>query len=211
MGNFSGKEVLTSRVSRVQDEFLDKKFSVRELVFVIVAALCLTPLVSPPLALLLGLVAAQTIGHPYRHLNHKMTSTLLKASVVGLGFGMNVQTALRAGSEGFVFTVASIAGTLLLGTLVGMLFKIEKKTSLLISSGTAICGGSAIAAIAPVIDAKEQQISVALGVVFVLKSASFDRSKSRWNVPNSRSNMANSPSLVKTPLARLDHVRASPS
>jgi uncharacterized integral membrane protein (TIGR00698 family) len=90
--------------------------------------------------------------------------------VVGLGFGMNVHSALQAGKEGILFTVASITGTLLFGTLMGRWLNIEKKTSFLISSGTAICGGSAIAAISPVIKAEEKQISVALGCVFILNS-----------------------------------------
>lgn len=170
MRTIAEKKIGSSCFGRMQCDILDRKFSVRELVFLVAGALCLTPWISPPLALLLGVVAAQTIGHPFRHLNHKLTGMLLKVSVVGLGFGMNVHTALRAGQEGFVFTITSIAGTLLTGILLGRLFKIEKKTSLLISAGTAICGGSAIAAIAPVIDAEEQQISVALGVVFVLNS-----------------------------------------
>lgn len=162
--------MLTSGAVKMHEIILDKQLSIRELVFLIMGALCLTPWISAPVALVLGVVAAQTIGHPYRHINNKLTGTLLKASVIGLGFGMNVQSALKAGQEGFVFSVVSIAGTLLLGLLLGKMFRIEKKTSILISSGTAICGGSAIAAVAPVMEAKEQQISIALGVVFVLNS-----------------------------------------
>jgi uncharacterized integral membrane protein (TIGR00698 family) len=91
-------------------------------------------------------------------------------SVVGLGFGMNVHSAMQAGKEGVLFTIASIAGTLLFGYLIGKWLYIDKKTSYLISAGTAICGGSAIAAISPVIKAEEKQISVALGCVFILNS-----------------------------------------
>jgi len=120
--------------------------------------------------LLIGFAIAQFSGHPFLHLNHKATSFLLKVSVVGLGFGMNVQNALQAGKEGLLFTVASICGTLVFGLLLGKLLKIEKKTSHLISTGTAICGGSAIAAISPLIKADEKQISVALGTVFILNS-----------------------------------------
>jgi uncharacterized integral membrane protein (TIGR00698 family) len=115
-------------------------------------------------------LVAQLIGHPYLHLNHKATQLLLQMSVVGLGFGMNVHTALQAGKEGVLFTIASISTTLLFGYLLGKWLKIERKTSHLISSGTAICGGSAIAAISPVIRAEEKQISVALGCVFILNS-----------------------------------------
>ena len=139
-------------------------------IFIICVVFCLTPIASPALALLAGLVIAQLIGHPYLHLNHKATHLLLQLSVVGLGFGMNVHSALHAGKQGVLFTVASITATLILGYFTGKWLNIEKKTSFLISSGTAICGGSAIAAISPVIKAEEKQISVALGCVFVLNS-----------------------------------------
>ncbi|AKD04071.1 putative sulfate exporter family transporter [Pontibacter korlensis] len=144
--------------------------STRQFIFLLLLLLCLTPLVGPPLALLLGFVMAQTIGHPFLKLNHKATHWLLQTSVVGLGFGMNAHSALQAGREGVLLTIASIAGTLALGALLGRWLHIERKTSQLISSGTAICGGSAIAAMSPVIRAGEQQISVALGVVFILNS-----------------------------------------
>ncbi len=149
---------------------LDKNITTREIIFVVALIFCLTSLVSPPVALLIGFAIAQFIGHPFLHLNHKATSFLLKVSVVGLGFGMNVQSAAEAGKEGFLFTVASITGTLALGLLLGRFLKIEKKTSHLISCGTAICGGSAIAAISPLIKAEEKQMSVALGTVFILNS-----------------------------------------
>jgi uncharacterized integral membrane protein (TIGR00698 family) len=149
---------------------LDRSVSTRELIFIGALILCLTPVVSPPVALLIGFAIAQFIGHPFLHLNHKATSFLLKVSVVGLGFGMNVQSAVHAGKEGILFTVASIIGTLGFGLLLGRFLKIEKKTSHLISCGTAICGGSAIAAISPLIQAGEKQISVALGTIFILNS-----------------------------------------
>jgi len=142
----------------------------RKTVFIICIVLCLTPFISPAIALLMGLVIAQFTGHPYLHLNHKATHLLLQFSVVGLGFGMNVHTAMQAGKEGVLFTIASITGTLVFGYLMGKWLNIEKKTSYLISAGTAICGGSAIAAISPVIMAEEKQISVALGCVFILNS-----------------------------------------
>jgi len=148
----------------------DRHEGARQLLFAVAILLCLTPWVTPPVALVLGLVVALFIGHPFLHLNHKATHVLLQVSVVGLGFGMNAATALKAGREGFFFTVVSILGTLTVGLLMGRFFKIEKKTSLLISGGTAICGGSAIAALSPVIRAEERQVSVALGVVFILNS-----------------------------------------
>lgn len=144
--------------------------SVRKVIFILCVVLCLTPFISPAIALLLGLIIAQVLGHPYLHLNHKATHLLLQTSVVGLGFGMNVHSAMQAGKEGVLFTVASITSTLVFGFLIGKWLKIEKKTSYLISNGTAICGGSAIAAISPVIKAEEKQISVALGCVFILNS-----------------------------------------
>jgi uncharacterized integral membrane protein (TIGR00698 family) len=160
--------------------FLDKslartKFSragitTRELIFLLALVFCFSPLISPPVALLLGLVIAQFVGHPYLHLNHKATHILLQAAVVGLGFNMNVTTALHAGKDGLLLTVASIFGTLITGIVIGRIFRINNKTAYLIAAGTAICGGSAIAAISPVIKAEEKQISVALGTIFVLNA-----------------------------------------
>jgi uncharacterized integral membrane protein (TIGR00698 family) len=142
----------------------------RQIIFFALLVICLFPIISPAIALLLGLILANSTGHPFLHLNQKATNILLQLSVVGLGFGMNVHSALTAGKEGFIFTVGSIITTIVLGTVLGKWFKIEKKTSHLISCGTAICGGSAIAAIAPVIQSNEKQTSVALGVVFILNS-----------------------------------------
>ena len=144
--------------------------TLQQIIFVLLLLLCLFPIISPPIALLLGLVVANLSGHPFLHLNHKATNILLQVSVVGLGFGMNVHSAVAAGKEGFFFTVGSIIVTIFFGTLLGKWFKIQKKTSHLISCGTAICGGSAIAAIAPVIQSDEKQTSVALGVIFILNS-----------------------------------------
>lgn len=152
------------------EKILDRHVTTRALIFGAALVVCLTPWISPPAALLLGLVIALFIGHPFLHLNHKATHILLQLCVVGLGFGMNAGSALKVGKEGILFTVASITGTLFFGLLLGRIFRIEKKTSTLIACGTAICGGSAIAAISPVIKAEEKQISVALGTVFLLNS-----------------------------------------
>jgi uncharacterized membrane protein YadS len=149
---------------------LDRHIAIRQTIFAVAVLLCLTPLVTPPLALLLGLIIALFVGHPFLQLNHKATQILLQVSVVGLGFGMNAASALRAGKEGFLFTVVSITGTLTAGLLLGWWMKVDKKTSVLISGGTAICGGSAIAALSPVIGAGERQVSVAMGAVFILNS-----------------------------------------
>ncbi len=149
---------------------LDRSITTREVIFLLAVVFCLSPLITPPIALLMGLVIAQFIGHPYLHLNHKATHILLQVSVVGLGFGMNVTSAMKAGKEGILFTIVSIIGTLVIGLFMGKFLKIEKKTAYLISAGTAICGGSAIAAISPIIKAEEKQISVALGTIFILNS-----------------------------------------
>ncbi|MCW3073152.1 MAG: putative sulfate exporter family transporter [Flaviaesturariibacter sp.] len=142
----------------------------RQVLFIVLVLLCLSRLISPPIALLVGLIVAQTIGHPYLQHNKKATQILLQVSVVGLGFGMNIHAALAASSQGILFTMVSIAGTLVFGYLLSKLLKIDRKTSHLISCGTAICGGSAIAAVAPIIQAKEEQVSVALGTVFILNA-----------------------------------------
>ena len=143
---------------------------IRKTIFLIAAIASLTPFVEPPLALFLGIVLAQLIGHPYEKYNHKATGLLLKISVVGLGFGMNAVEAAQAGKQGILFTVASISLTFLIGLAAGKVMAVNKKTAILISTGTAICGGSAVAAVAPVIGAKENEISVSLATVFILNS-----------------------------------------
>ncbi len=125
---------------------------------------------NPPLALLLGFIIAQTTGNPFEKESHKATNWLLKSSIVLLGFGMNLHQAFEAGKTGFLFTIFSIIITLLAGWLLGRKLGVDKKTSYLISSGTAICGGSAIAAVSPVVQADEKQMSVSLGTVFILNS-----------------------------------------
>jgi uncharacterized integral membrane protein (TIGR00698 family) len=141
-----------------------------EVIFFFALLICVTPLISPPIALLMGLLLANVIRHPFLHRNHKVTCLLLKISVIGLGFGMNVHSTLATSKQGLSFIIVSILGTLILGALLGKWMKVEKKTSHLISCGTAICGGSAIAAISQVIKAEEKQISVALGTIFILNT-----------------------------------------
>lgn len=127
-------------------------------------------IISPPIALLLGVFIVNVFGNPFLEFNHKAITFLLQFSVVGLGFGMNTSSAISAGKEGFLLTVLSIFSTLIFGTLLGKWLKTDKKTSHLISCGTAICGGSAIAAISPTIKSNENQTSIALGVIFILNS-----------------------------------------
>jgi uncharacterized integral membrane protein (TIGR00698 family) len=138
--------------------------------FITVALLCVTPFISAPIALVLGFLMIQFVGNPYEETTKKLIHKLLQISVVGLGFGMNVNSALKAGKEGFIFTLVSIISVLVIGFLLTKILKIEKITGYLISAGTAICGGSAIAAIAPIVKAKPNQISVALAVIFTLNS-----------------------------------------
>lgn len=142
----------------------------RQILFIALIVFCLTPYGSAPLALALGLAVAFSLGSPFPQLNGRPTRLLLQASVVLLGFGMDLGTVYKAGKDGVLFTIATIFGTLALGYLLGRVLKVKQKTSALISSGTAICGGSAIAAVAPVIDADTDEISVSLGTVFVLNS-----------------------------------------
>jgi uncharacterized integral membrane protein (TIGR00698 family) len=125
---------------------------------------------SPPVALLVGVAFGLSFAHPYQTDSADLARFLLKASVVALGFGMNLHEVLRAGRSGFVYTLLSIAFALALGLLLGRIFRVQKTASYLITVGTAICGGSAIAAIAPIIEAGDQEIAVSMGTVFILNS-----------------------------------------
>ena len=131
---------------------------------------CLTPWASPPLALLAGLVFGAIAIHPYPAPSRRASKFLLQAAVVGLGFGMNLQEVIKAGKSGFVYTAISITFAMLLGTLLGKLMSVRPRSAFLISTGTAICGGSAIAAVGPITGATEDEMSVSLGTVFVLNS-----------------------------------------
>ena len=127
--------------------------------------------VTPPVALFLGLVFALTCGQAYPTFNKKVSKKLLQYSVIGLGFGMNLHASLASGKEGMLFTIVSVFGTLLIGMFIGCkLLKINRNTAYLISSGTAICGGSAIAAVGPIIKAKDSDMSMALATIFILNA-----------------------------------------
>lgn len=128
------------------------------------------PQISAPIALLLGLIFAFIFPNPYPKFNKKTSKYLLQVSVVCLGFNMNLHESLRSGSEGMLFTVVSVIGVMVLGVMVGYWMHINRKTAYLISSGTAICGGSAIAAVGPVLKANENEMAVSLGVIFILNS-----------------------------------------
>lgn len=146
---------------------MDKLF--RSLYYII-PVLCLFPFFSPPLALFCGILLAIFYKGETVYNSSKLTKYLLQASIVFMGFAMPLNEVIATGKNGFVITLVSVFVTLFIGIALGKLFKVEKNTSLLISGGTSICGGSAIAAIAPVLDAKSNQISFALAVIFILNA-----------------------------------------
>lgn len=128
------------------------------------------PVVTAPVALLAGLIFAFTCKNPYPKFNKKCSKYLLQVAVVCLGFGMNLQESLRSGADGMLFTVVSVVSVMSLGVILGYAMHLNHKTSYLISSGTAICGGSAIAAVGPVLRADENEMAVSLGVIFILNA-----------------------------------------
>ena len=126
--------------------------------------------VSPALALFAGIALALILGNPFPAFSRKSSKYLLQFAVVGLGFGMNIYESLEAGKEGILFTLVSVTGVMLVGCLVGRMMGLLPKLSYLISSGTAICGGSAIAAVAPVVKADDDETSMSLAVIFLLNA-----------------------------------------
>lgn len=146
------------------------KLTAKIIYILIIALIILIPQISAPIALLAGLIFAFTLPHPCPKFNKKTSKYLLQVAVVCLGFNMNLQESLKSGSEGMLFTVVSVVGVMGLGVLLGYWLNINRKTSYLISSGTAICGGSAIAAVGPVVKADENEMAVSLGVIFILNS-----------------------------------------
>jgi uncharacterized integral membrane protein (TIGR00698 family) len=143
---------------------------ISKLIFLFGLAAAASSYVSPPVALALGIAFGLSAVHPFASQSKRFSKLLLQAAVVGLGFRMDLQQVIRAGRSGFVYTLLGISFALLLGTGLGRLLKVQGKSSLLISTGTAICGGSAIAALGPIIEAGEEQMAVALATVFVLNS-----------------------------------------
>ena len=126
--------------------------------------------ITPAIALFIGLSYALVFNKPYPNFSKTASKYLLQTSVVGLGFGMNVTEALKSGGNGMLFTIASVVGVMIIGVVVGRMMHINRKTSYLISSGTAICGGSAIAAVGPTLKADEDEMAVSLGVIFILNA-----------------------------------------
>ncbi|UOU97956.1 YeiH family protein [Chryseobacterium daecheongense] len=144
--------------------------SVQKIIFIGFAVLCLTPFISSPIALALGFLMVIFVGNPFEKSLHSYIHLLLQISIVGLGFGLKLDEALQAGKTGFTLTIASIISVMVLGYFLGKIFKLNRPLSYLISVGTAICGGSAIAATSPIIKPDTKQISLALAIIFTLNS-----------------------------------------
>jgi uncharacterized integral membrane protein (TIGR00698 family) len=142
----------------------------RTALFFIGIILAAAGILSPPMALVAGLVFGLAFVHPMPKEGQSIAKFLLQASVVLLGFGMNLGEVIHAGRAGFMYTAIGLSFALILGLSLGKLMQVAPKASLLITCGTAICGGSAIAAVAPVADASEEDMAVALGTVFTLNA-----------------------------------------
>lgn len=147
-----------------------KKSQTSDYFFFFVALVCLLPFISSPVALILGFTLASLGIVPTQFNLAALTKKLLSYSIIGLGFGIHLDQAIEASKQGLGLIIASIFFTLLMGYALTKLLRIEQKTGHLIASGTAICGGSAIAAVAPAINARDDQTSLALATVFVLNS-----------------------------------------
>ena len=143
---------------------------VRAAVLGVGALFALTPLATPALALAAGLVLALAVGNPWSRLAGSLSSGLLKVAVVALGFGISLETLLNAGSSGIVYTVVLIVAVFAVGMQLGRWMAVDRSLTILISAGTSICGGSAIAAVGPAIGASREAMSVSLATVFVLNA-----------------------------------------
>src|SRR5690348_10685937 len=141
-----------------------------KIVFLLGLLVAASGFASPPLALTLGLLFGLMFSHPFATQARSWSRILLQASVVGLGFGMNLHEVMRAGRHGFFYTLLSISVAMVLGMALGYALNVPHKSGFLISTGTAICGGSAIAAVGPVMDASDEQMAVSLATIFVLNS-----------------------------------------
>ena len=144
--------------------------AVSKILFLAALAISASGLVSPPIALTAGILLGLGFHHPYPKFAREGARFLLQASVVALGFGMNLHEVVKAGRSGFVYTAVGICFALVVGLGIGKLLQVRGNASLLITSGTAICGGSAIAAIGPIVHANEEEMAVSLGTVFILNS-----------------------------------------
>ncbi|MBL0689375.1 MAG: putative sulfate exporter family transporter [Pseudoalteromonas sp.] len=136
--------------------------------FILSLALCMTSFIGAGSALVLGAIFAITLGNPFAELSQKASKVMLKLAVVGLGFAVDFNEVIEVGRSSLVLTIVSITAIIGLGEILTQVFKLNRNTGVLISFGTAICGGSAIAAMAPVIKARDHEVAVALGIVFLL-------------------------------------------
>jgi uncharacterized integral membrane protein (TIGR00698 family) len=141
-----------------------------KIIFILALILCLSGWISPPVALSLGIIFGLSVRHPYAQFSRNAARILLQVSVVALGFGMNLHEVVRAGRSGFVYTALGISFSLIIGLALGKFLRIGGNASYLITAGTAICGGSAIAAIGPILHADDEEMAVSLGTVFILNS-----------------------------------------
>lgn len=143
---------------------------IQKYVFILGLIVAASGFASPPVALTLGIAFGLFFTHPYGSASKKWSRYLLQASVVGLGFGMNLHQVIHAGRSGFVYTLLSISFAMIVGMSLGALLSVKRKPAFLISAGTAICGGSAIAAVGPISEATDEEMAVALATIFVLNS-----------------------------------------
>ena len=143
---------------------------IRKLLFVLGLVIAASGFVSPPAALAIGLALGLLLSNPFGSASRTLSKYLLQASVVGLGFGMNLHQVVSAGRSGFVYTMLSISFSMLVGMALGVFLGMQRTSAFLISTGTAICGGSAIAAVGPICHATYEEMAVSLGTVFVLNS-----------------------------------------
>jgi uncharacterized integral membrane protein (TIGR00698 family) len=150
--------------------FLSVMPALAKILFFLALVLSFTGLLSPPVALTIGVLFGLCFTHPYAAATRTSARILLQVCVVALGFGMNLHEVLKAGRSGFVYTALGISFALLAGLALGKLLRVRGNSSFLITAGTAICGGSAIAAIGPILRADDEEMSVSLGTVFILNS-----------------------------------------
>ncbi len=167
----SGESEFNLAIQKALHRSVTIHFTLQQVLFLSIASCSLTPWVSPPIALTSGMGVALTIQNPFLHTSRWLARQLLQLCVILLGFGMDLAIVLQAGQTGATFAAISIGMTLAIGYWLGAWLKIPVKISILISAGTAICGGSAIAAVATVVGAAEQEISIAIGTVFLLNAA----------------------------------------
>jgi uncharacterized integral membrane protein (TIGR00698 family) len=149
---------------------LTKQFRLSHLFFFLAIALSSLPWIGAPVALVIGIVFTNVFGNPYPKQSSSLVKKFLQIAIVGLGFGMNIDNAIQAGREGLLFTILTLVLVFFIAWVLYRIFGLHRKISYLIASGTAICGGSAIAAVAPLIQAKEKHISIAIGTVFILNA-----------------------------------------